>query len=714
MEDTLIYGEGVECVALQLFEHNEKAYQKAARMLEAYGRAAVIHPTGTGKSFIAFQLIADHPKASFLWLSPNEYIFESQRRNACSDFGNVLHMTYTRLMRMAEEQLEELCPEYIVLDEFHRCGAYCWGVGVEGLLEKYPNAKVLGLSATPIRYLDNCRNMAEELFSVDGRLCVASEMTLGEAIVRGILPAPLYVTTMFQYQQELQRYQKRIDWLVPQGMKEMSQRRLDALRRALGQADGLEKIFFRYLKKNGKYLLFCTDWAHLQQIKTRIPNWFCDVDHKPHIYCLYAGAQETEAEYEEFLADQSEHLKLLLCINRLNEGVHVADIDGVILFRLTSSPILYKQQIGRALTTGAGEQPLILDVVNNFDSLSSIGTIRVEMEDAVCKLRCAGEEKQILIEQFQVEEQVEDSIRLVRELENTLNNTWDVWYAEACAYFSAHGNLKVPRRYLTESGMQLGAWVQAQRAIFNGKGRGELSAKHVEALNAIGMEWGNALDAVWNETWKQAQEYYRINGNLLVPDSLKIGETDLGKWIAYQRNRKKNGKLSSERTERLNEIGMVWDAAEAKWEQRYTQAKAYFEANADLNVPSGYRCEDGFLLGMWVAGQRRAYVENRLTAAQTKKLTEVGMVWDRPQSIQWQNAYHRAEEYYRQNGNLNIPYTYCTADGYKLGRWLARQKSARKEPGKSSNCVMTSERAEKLEKIGIVWDAAGQKKGNWP
>ena len=90
------------------------------------------------------------------------------------------------------------------------------------------------------------------------------------------------------------------------------------------------------------------------------------------------------------------------------------------------------------------------------------------------------------------------------------------------------------------------------------------------------------------------------------------------------------------------------------------------------------------------------------------------MVWDRPQSIQWQNAYRRAEEYYRQNGNLNIPYTYCTADGYKVGEWLARQKSARKDPGKNSNCVMTSERAEKLEKIGIVWDAAGQKKGNWP
>lgn len=699
---------------LQLFEHNKQAYRKASRMLEAYGRAAVIHPTGTGKSFIAFQLIADHPEAQFLWLSPNDYIFESQRRNACGDFYNVTHMTYTRLMRIAEEQLEELRPKYIVLDEFHRCGAYCWGTGVKRLLECCPDAKILGLSATPIRYLDNCRNMAEELFTVNGQLCVASEMSLGEAIVRGILPAPLYVTTMFQYQQELQRYQKRIDWLVPQGMKEMSQRRLDALRREIGQADGLEKIFARYLKKDGKYLLFCTDWAHLQQIKAQIPQWFREVDHEPHIYCLYAGEQETEAEYEEFLTDHSEHLKLLLCINRLNEGVHVADIDGVILFRLTSSPILYKQQIGRALTAGLSGQPLILDVVNNFDSLSSIGTIRVEMSDAIRRLRSAGEENRIRVESFQIAEQVEDSIRLVRELENTLNNTWDVWYAEACAYFSAYGNLKVPRRYRTESGMQLGAWVQAQRAIFNGKGRGELSAEHIEALNAIGMEWGNALDAAWNEVWNLAQEYYRSNGNLLVPDSLQIGETDLGKWISYQRNRKKNGKLSAERIERLNEIGMVWDAAEAKWEQRYAQAKAYFETNGDLNVPSSCRCEDGFLLGMWVAGQRRAYAENKLTAVQTKKLTKIGMVWDGTQSAQWQNAYRRAEEYYRQNGNLNIPYTYCTADGYKLGRWLARQKSARKSPGKSSNCIMTSERAAKLEKIGIVWDAAEREKGSRP
>ena len=99
-------------------------------------------------------------------------------------------------------------------------------------------------------------------------------MTLGEAIVRGILPVPRYVTTLVQYQQELRRYQKRIDTLVPKGMKEPSQRYLDALRRSLCQAQGLEQVFARYLKRGEKYLIFCSDWAHLQKNKVQLPVWF--------------------------------------------------------------------------------------------------------------------------------------------------------------------------------------------------------------------------------------------------------------------------------------------------------------------------------------------------------------------------------------------------------------------------------------------------------
>ena len=126
-----------------------------------------------------------------------------------------------------------------------------------------PHAKLLGLTATNVRYLDNNRDMAEELFNGH----VASEMTLGEAIVRGILPAPKYVTTVFKYQQDLARYQSRVDNLRSPGIQDVNQKYLDALRRALEQADGLDKVFARHItNKSGKYIVFCSGKEHMYEM----------------------------------------------------------------------------------------------------------------------------------------------------------------------------------------------------------------------------------------------------------------------------------------------------------------------------------------------------------------------------------------------------------------------------------------------------------------
>ena len=179
-------------MSIHLFKHNQEAYNSVTAMLEREKMAAVIHPTGTGKSLIAFKLAEEHPSEKFLWLSPSEYIYKTQLENLGMEFDNIQFMSYSRLMKN-EDSIEILHPDYIILDEFHRCGAAEWGKSVRKLLNACPNAKRLGLSATNIRYLDNQRNMAEEIF--DGK--IASEMTLGEAIVRGILPEPKYVIAMY-------------------------------------------------------------------------------------------------------------------------------------------------------------------------------------------------------------------------------------------------------------------------------------------------------------------------------------------------------------------------------------------------------------------------------------------------------------------------------------------------------------------------------------
>lgn len=95
----------------------------------------------------------------------------------------------------------------------------------------------------------------------------------------------------------------------------------------------------------------------------------------------YNGPDNSKA-FSEFKADDSAHLKLLYCIDMLNEGVHVDDIDGVILLRPTVSPIIYMQQTGRGLSAGGSGSPVIFDLVDNFESLYSIDVLRAEIDEA--------------------------------------------------------------------------------------------------------------------------------------------------------------------------------------------------------------------------------------------------------------------------------------------------------------------------------------------
>ena len=131
----------------------------------------------------------------------------------------------------------------------------------------------------------------------------------------------------------------------------------------------------------------------------------------------------------------------------LNEGVHVEGISGVILFRPTISPIIYKQQIGRALTAGDTAAPLILDVVNNFEGLTSISGLQSEMQEAVHRLYANGEGDKIVTERFEVIEQVHDCRVLFEQLQASLSSGWEHYFSEASIYYAEHGNLNVPKLY---------------------------------------------------------------------------------------------------------------------------------------------------------------------------------------------------------------------------------------------------------------------------
>lgn len=386
-----------------LYEHNQQAYSALEQMLECTSRAAIVHPTGTGKAFIGLKFGENHPTSRICWLSPSEYIYKTQISNYQKAEGvvptNITYFTYAKLSIMTSEEVQSIAPDYIVLDEFHRCGAETWGRGVQLLLEAYPNAKVIGLSATAIRYLDNQRNMADELF--DGQ--IASEMTLGEAIVRGILAPPKYVLSAFSYQKDLNRLKQQVNSAKSREVRERAEDLFEALRRALENADGLDVLFKKHMKEcNGKYLVFCSNIDHLREMQSMASRWFSAIDRDPHIYAVYAEDSEAEKTFAAFSEDHSDHLKLLYCVDMLNEGIHVSDVSGVILLRPTVSPIVYKQQIGRAMAAFHGRVPVIFDIVNNIENLYSIETLKDEVNSAVVFYRSLGLAHYIVNDHFSV------------------------------------------------------------------------------------------------------------------------------------------------------------------------------------------------------------------------------------------------------------------------------------------------------------------------
>lgn len=696
-------------MALRLFEHNEKAYHAAVRMMEQYGKAAIVHPTGTGKSYIAFKLIEDNPEKVVLWLSPSEYIFKTQleslkRNDPDFPLANVHFYTYAKLMCCTQAQLDDIVaqkPAYIILDEFHRAGAECWGESTVALLKLCPEAKLLGLTATNVRYLDNNRDMAEELF--DGR--VASDMTLGEAIVRGILPTPNYVTTVYQYQKDLARYQTRVDNLRSPGIQDVNQKYLDALRRALEQADGLDKVFAHHItNKSGKYIVFCANKEHMDEMISHVPEWFAKVNAEVAVYEAYSDDPGTDKAFADFKTDESDKLKLLFCIDMLNEGVHVEGISGVILFRPTISPIIYKQQIGRALTAGDTAAPLILDVVNNFEGLTSISGLQGEMQEAVHRLYANGEGDKIITERFEVIEQVHDCRVLFEQLQASLSSSWDHYFSEASIYYAEHGSLNIPKRYTTPAGLSLGEWLTTQRRVRAGQIPGNLTEQQIARLDSIGMEWGNRNDAAWERGLEEARKFREQFGNLQVPAKYKTKDDyPLGKWINNARKRRNDGKLTEERIRQLDQMGMIWSVFDAKWEQGYALAMNYAAKHGDLNVPVNYTTEEGEKLGAWILNQRTAYVKEMLSQDQIGRLEKIGIYWGNRNDRQWNEVYGAAKRYFEANGDLDVPVAYVSPEGYALGKWVRRQQYAYRNPEKS-NAILSQERIELLDAVGMQWE----------
>ena len=196
------------------------------------------------------------------------------------------------------------------------------------------------------------------------------------------------------------------------------------------------------------------------------------------------------------------------------------------------------------------------------------------------------------------------------------------------------------------------------------------------------MSW-DALSDQWERNYLEAAAYYREHGNLLVPARyVTPSGMKLDSWVSHMRRNRRGGKdsLTKEQIERLNLIGMAWDADEERWRIGYEAALTYSRMKGNLDVPFAYETSDGYRLGLWIQLKRRQYNKGTLSEQQIHDLEKIGMRWEF-HAERWQEMYNEAKDYYDTNGNLKVPRDYKTSNGHKLNPWLSRMK---REPDRLS------------------------------
>ena len=233
------------------------------------------------------------------------------------------------------------------------------------------------------------------------------------------------------------------------------------------------------------------------------------------------------------------------------------------------------------------------------------------MQIAAAYYRSLGESDAIVTEHFNVIDAVKDCRELFERLNDTLSASWNIMYSYAKAYYEEFRTLEISSRYRTKDGFSLGQWVFNQRAIRKGQMRGFLTDEQVHKLDEIGMVWDSVADLNWDRNFAAAETYFKEYGHLDVPAKYTTASgLKLGSWLSSLRRWKNAGAhpkyLTPERIEQLDSIGFAWKL-ENQWEQSFHRAEAYAQAHGDLNVARDYRCEDGYLLGVWIDKQRNAY-----------------------------------------------------------------------------------------------------------
>jgi len=209
--------------------------------------------------------------------------------------------------------------------------------------------------------------------------------------------------------------------------------------------------------------------------------------------------------------------------------------------------------------------------------------------------------------------------------------------------------------------------------------------------NSITAECVERLGATWDERYGELLAFKQTYGNCDVPGKWSQNRY-LAAWVATQRKLYDKGKLSPERTKRLELLGFDLEPFDSKWDERFAALSAYKLKHGNCNVPS--ESKEMPELATWCSTQRYNYVNNQLLPNRIERLEQIGFVW-RPIDAAWEEMFTALAVYKQTYGNCNVPKKW--KPNPKLATWCVHQRTDYQRN------KLSAVRIQRLEELGFEW-----------
>ena len=717
-----------------LKKHNIEVYKKIMKGLTRGNKVVFEQATGTGKTYVSLKFLHDHARGKrVLVVSPSNAIRDSFLETYQNVLGADFDCSLELSLYQGLDKVKNNHYDIIMFDEAHRLGAKTWGQNAEELIKNNPNAIILGMSAT----LDR-PDKADVLKFFDGKKPVSS-ITLVQALEMGILPNPDYTLAKVDFEDDeeyidssIRDFNEKLKNASPEEKDEIKAflKRLKEAKKEIYNSDEISDIFYEEFNtdelKQGKFIVFCPSGEdedenseslrRMKVIMKQSSKWFEQISGIKKIkkYSVYSklGRERNKLIIKNFERDDSKALKLLFSINMLNEGLHVHDIDGVIMLRNTSSRIIYLQQLGRALSVGHKQKPKIFDLVANLNYVDVLDfqSLAKEINKGMKKRGSHGdgevnssdtnwENSEFTLTLFNF-----DKMKLIDELKENIfdyNHRLDFEYedfkARIIKWKNDKGNLNITQKTKDKDGYPIGQKISSIK-----KGDIKLTDSQKAELIALGLDLTIKKSEFQFEyedfkariiKWKKRKGKLDIKYNDKDEDGYPIGQK-----ISFIKQKHGGIKITDDQRAELIALGLDLTLKKSEFPFDYEDFKAriikWRNDKGDLNIKYNDTVEeDDYPIGQKIRSIKKGDI--KLTDSQKAELIDLGVdLTIKDRSFDYEDFKARIIKWKNDKGNLNIKYNdIVEEDSYPIGQKIRSIKSG--------NIKLTSDQIADLIALGV-------------